>query len=457
MFKTQYKIGVIAYVLLLILAIIFYIERTVFLDISLHIFSLIVNKGFAIQNYRFNAVLTQIPPLAAIKLQLPLKAIMLIYSTGFILLYFTCYIVCGYVLKQYRYGIALLLFSLLFVTDTFYWMQSELPQGVALMVVLFAYMSDRETNKLSGIGLGLLYIGLMAVAFSHPTTAILYVYVSLFLLLDKNSNINKKLLYSSLLFYITVVVIKKVVFPTAYEANAISGSSKIFDLFPNYLNLESNKVFIKLVVKKYYWIPISLIAIAIIYIKEQKWIKLLLFCSFFFGYLLLVNVSYADGKAATFYIENLYLPLGLILGFPLVFDIFPLLERKRLLTVAVILIIASGIIRIYLTHDLYTTRLNWERNLLNKYEHEKVVIDEKTIPIDTLLMSWGSSYEFWLLSTAEKEKTSSIIIHNNIDELKYGIDLNKGFLTMWGSYPYEQLPSRYFKFSDTTSKYKIIQ
>lgn len=457
MYKKQYYLGFTFYACLLILSIVFYKERTVFLDIAFHLFAIITEGDLAIQNFRFGAAATQIFPLVASRLHMPIEAVMLIYSVGFIIYYLLCYILCGLVLKQYKYGLVLLLSSALFATDSFYWMQSELPQGLAFMVVVFAAISSKEIVRVNLLMLGLIFLGLITIAFFHPTIFIPFIFCILYLFSRPGLVQDKKLLYGSLFFFIGVLIVKQLFFSTEYDSQAAGGAGKAIQLFPHYFGLESNKVFLKHTLTKYYWIPVSVLALSIIYIVNRLWLPLAIFLSFFFGYLLLVNISYADGKAATFYIENLYLPLGIILALPIVLDIFPLLEKKKWLTPLLAIIILTGILRIYFTHDLYTARLNWERKFLDAHQSEKLIIEEKLVPMDTLLMSWGSSYEFWLLSTAEKQKTASIIIHANIPEVEYGKDSKNSFLTMWGSFPYQNLPAQYFKFTDTISSYTVIK
>ncbi len=78
-------LGLATYTLLLILAVIYYLERTVFADIAFHLFSLIMTENWTIQNFRFGALFTQFLPLLGIKLGVSLQSLLL--SVGLVSLF----------------------------------------------------------------------------------------------------------------------------------------------------------------------------------------------------------------------------------------------------------------------------------------------------------------------------------------------------------------------------------
>jgi len=343
----------------------------------------------------------------------------------------------------------------LFVSDTFYWIQSELPQGLALIVVLFAIASSQK-NNVRPFSLGLIIPGLFAVGFAHP----LLLFPTMFLLVFfffKKEIIERRMIYAMAFFYLVILFLKNTAFKTQYESQAMDGTDNFARFFPNYLDIYSNKHFLKNCAVKYYWVPVISIGIAVVYVLKKQFAKLLLFIGFLIAYLLLINVSYPDPATQDFYLENLYLPISVFIAVPLIFDIFPSLNSQRLAVFTISLIVISGLFRIYLNHKPYTNRLNWERHFLARHINEKIIVSDKKIPLDTLLMTWGTPYEFWLLSTIETGKTASIIISDHPDGLVWATDKNQSFLTTWGAYPYNELPGQYFNFKDTISKYKIIR
>src|SRR5688572_1150130 len=103
--KRLYLLGFLGYAGALILSLAFYEERTAFGDIAFHLFEIIRKDGFAIQNHRFGAILTEVFPVVGLKLGLSLSAIMKLYSSGYVLFYLLCYGICGLALKQYAWSL----------------------------------------------------------------------------------------------------------------------------------------------------------------------------------------------------------------------------------------------------------------------------------------------------------------------------------------------------------------
>ena len=457
MFKQLYKLGFLAYVALIILSIIFFKERTIFTDIAFHLFDIITKGTVTIQTHRFGAVFTQLFPLVASKLNLPLVGVMMTYSTGFIIYYTICYVICGFVFKNYKLGLALLLFNILFVSDTFFWMQSELPQGVAFTICLFAFMSSKRVNDLGAFGLAFSFFSIMTAVFFHSLMFLLLYYMVAFFLLSKKSGIEKKWLYVTLISSTLFFLLKKYVLIHSYEQGAMENTNNITELFPHYWNLYSNKRFLLNCISKYYFLPLGLGAVMLVYLVKKEWKKLFFVFFSFTVYLLLINVCYKSESVQNYYIENLYLPLGVIVGLPLVYDVFPLLEKRKIIAYcSLALIIVVGVVRIGYASKIFTKRLNWERQYLSEHGNEKLMVHESHVPLDVLLMTWGGAYEFWLLSTVETGKTASIGFYDNLQSVEWGIYDKRNFVTKWTVHPYDQLPKKYFIMTDTSTAYRVI-
>lgn len=130
-------LGLAVYVVLAILAIIFTGAHRIYY-IAFHAVTILKKKTLFIQNQRFVALFSQIFPLAAQGLHFSLKG-------GTDGLFSRIYNLLrgdfrGLYRLAYGPGLVMLLLSTLLVTDTFYWVQSELPQGLALLVFTFALL-----------------------------------------------------------------------------------------------------------------------------------------------------------------------------------------------------------------------------------------------------------------------------------------------------------------------------
>ena len=85
--KLSKNVGLFCYTILFIFAVIFFKERTIFMDASFIMFSIAKDSTLAIQNFRFGSAFIQLFPLISLKLGLPLEKIILSYSVGFVVFF----------------------------------------------------------------------------------------------------------------------------------------------------------------------------------------------------------------------------------------------------------------------------------------------------------------------------------------------------------------------------------
>jgi hypothetical protein len=234
-------LGALAYSVLFFLSLVYYQERTIFADIAFHTFTILKTKTFFIQNNRFGAFFTQLFPLVAQSLHLPLKGVLMLYSTGFVVLYGAVFFLL-HRMKQYEMALVMLLFSTLIVAETFFWIQSELPQGIAFTLLTFGLILSK--NQLSAFRpwqIALLFGMLLTVIWFHP----MLLFVLGFLLVFFKNKIEINLLKSIFWFCGLVIVFKNLVLPRAeYDMQAMGRAKNLRTLFPNYFNLQSNKDFL---------------------------------------------------------------------------------------------------------------------------------------------------------------------------------------------------------------------
>jgi hypothetical protein len=455
-------IGIATYLLLAAMAAVLFLERTVFADIAFHTVTILKQKSLFIQNQRFVAAFTQVFPLAAQSAQLSLKGVLMSYSVGFIAYYGFVFLACTLWLKQWKMGLVMLLLSTLMVTDTFYWIQSELPQGLALLTLTFALMLRYKTpERMSGWALGLLFVLWFTVAYAHPMLAfpIFFMLVFFWKRNPARAAVHPTLVTASAVFVLLVLLLKnKVLGPAGYDSEAMSRVSNLQKLFPNYFNLASNRDFLRWCLTDYYLLPIGFFTNTAFYVWQKKWFKLLLFSSFFLGYLLLVNVSIPE-SFHRFYLENLYLPLSLFVAVPLVFDVLPHFGKKgdwpRWGFAVLAVFLAARLLNIGIAHRPWMARLDWQREFLREHAG-KLLVPENSVPMKQLFMSWGSSFEFMLLSSLENpNETRLIAIDEDPNRFAWATERPRAAITEWEVWDYEQLPHRYFNPQDSTL-YRIL-
>jgi hypothetical protein len=451
-YKRLYLIGILGYGIALILAFIFYQERTEFGDIAFHLFEIISKGSLAIQNYRFAAAGTQIFPLIGYKASLPLTTIMQLYSCGFVLFYLLCYCICGFVLKQYRWGLILLFINTLFASHTFFWIQSELPQGLAILCVFFA-LSDAYPHQKWSLLLQLVL--LCVLAFVHPIIPVVFFFILLFLWLSKHFTTRRTLTMSAIfsLFY----VVKTFLFRSTYDHGSMGAIKNFRKLFPDYINLDSNYRFIHLTMTHYYWIPIAIIGISIWYFYQKNWHKLLLFLSAFFGYFLLIQVSFPNASTADCIRENLYLPLAAIIALPIVWDVFHTGRYKSLALGFTLLVVLTFCVRVLYTLPIYAERLQLLTSYVDTHRNEKIIAKPNAAGMAGQPLIWATPYESWLISTSRYNRTASIVLTDSIDFYNGMLSGKEMFISTWGYHKYSTLPPKYFILKDTINTYKVLR
>ncbi|RYU78925.1 hypothetical protein [Hymenobacter persicinus] len=96
------------------------------------------------------------------------------------------------------------------------------------------------------------------------------------------------------------------------------------------------------------------------------------------------------------------------------------------------LVLLVRVVHIGLVHKPYSERLQWAEHVLRRTEHlpqRKLLFADKDIRMDTVMMTFATSYEFWLLSSLEKPyQARSICISGNPDEHAGGLNKRQAFI-----------------------------
>ncbi|MEM8523231.1 MAG: hypothetical protein AAGG68_01245 [Bacteroidota bacterium] len=427
-------LGIVSYLLLAITAGYYFKERTVFMDVAFRIFHIVKDGDFAIQAGRFGEAITQWIPLVGSIFEFPIKWIAISYSVGMVFYYFALFLVCFFWLKQEQFALLLLLFNVFLVSYTFWWIQIEFAQAIALSLVTFAWITKAKTLRYFFNWKGILLVVLLHTLFYfHPLIPIVLIYFLLFFKISSGFKIEKRLFCIVLIFVAIEYLFKIFVLGnSSYDATAMKGLDNFARLFPNYFDLPANHNFISYCLTDYYLLPLALIVCSIFYIIHKKKYKLTLLLCFFFGYLLLINVSNYKG-ILQFHIESFYLPLSLFVLCPLVFDLFPKIKSTRLLVAILVVVLVLRIHHIERLHQPYTARVNWYENLIdkvNRSEYKKVVISSDDVPLETLWLTWASSQEIWLLSSLKNSsQPSSIMISHKPNKFAWAQGKSDVFFT----------------------------
>ncbi|WMX14904.1 hypothetical protein [Aureispira sp. CCB-E] len=452
--QKLFWLGVFSYATLALLAIVFYKERTIFCDVAFRFFAIIKADDYAIQANRFGSYFTQSFLYLSQAIGLPLKYVMINYSLGFVIYKALGFFICLNVLKKPKFAQTILLVDLLIVSETFYWIQSELVESLTFLIFYFAFLQYSAERKVHVLRLLLLLGMLITAVFFHPLSFINITFLSLFLFLSTDHRNFKKYILIAFPIMLGILAVKTLYFKTTYDTNASSGINNFVRFFPDYISIKSNRHFGHHLLTDYYFLPILWVIVLGYYAQKRFKMKFFLLFFFVLGYLLLINVSQPEGHII-FHMESFYMPLSLFISLAFVQDILPLLASKKAITLLTFIVVCR-LIHIGFQHEKFSKPLEWKQALLKETAHlenKKLAIYYKDAP-ENLMLTWGSSYEFWMLSTIETGVARSIIIYDNPNTMTPGrMHLKNVFLSQWGGSAYNDLPKAYFPFQDSTHGY----
>lgn len=457
--RRVFWLGTAVYAALAVLAAVFYLERMVFADMGFQTFHILRTGSLQIQSGRFGAACTQVFPWLAQMSGMSLKGVLLTYSLGHVLYYFTVFLLVTLVFKQWRWGLVLMLTSTLMTTHTFYWL-SEMPQGLAFLILLLAWLQNRESlYTVRWWQYPLLIAASVTAFYFHPLILYALLFCGLFFIVEKGRQPGQRALYTLVIsvFLLIAFVKYKVLKLDWYDAMSLERAAAFRELWPHWLDIQSNRDFAAWCMRDYYLIPIAVLLNGAFYIRKRDWLKAGLAVLFPAAYILVVNVPFHGGDKQ-FYLENLYLPLSLFAAVPLIFDVLPgwLPHRRMLLVLAGIA--ALRMVHIGFAHRSWTDRLQWEQAFLDRtagLPHRKLVLSEQQAPMDTLVFSWGTSTEFLMLSALKHpDSTRCMIVDASPERFDTLLAKPRLFLGAFRNYSFDDLPTRYFNLKDTSAYVK---
>lgn len=451
-------LGTGIFTLLTVMAVIFYQERMLFSDMAFQTFHILRTGSIQVQSGRFGAAGTQVFPWAAQAVGMPLKGVLLAYSMGHVLYYFGLFVFTHLVLKQWRWAAVIAFTAVLMTSHTFYWL-SEAPQGLAFLLVLLAWTDGKTHLKEIRIWQWPLWVaGTVTAFYFHPMVLYAMFFCCGWMVLGAGA-LQKKLVWVTGmgLFLLTFVVKYKILQLDWYDAMSLSRAEAFGQLWPHWFDIQSNRDFWKWCRSDYYAIPVLYSTNIILLLWRKKWLLSIWCLVFTPAYILLVNVPFHAGDRQ-FYLENLYLPLGIFAILPFIRTIFPAnestLPRIRWWMTGFVVLAGVRLLHIYHTHDRWTARLNWEKAFLQNHTGPKILTPEKNLPVDLLQFTWGLPYESLLLTSLSGPDSARTIFQYpemtpQLDSLARQPDL---FLGTFKHYKRKELPERYFRLKEVGYK-----
>ncbi len=203
------------------MSIYFYKSRITYGDTAYYLFKIIQTENFNIESYRGISVLSQWIPLILIKVNAPLKAVMIGYSLNFSLTYFMFFLITKYLLKSTFMSWGIILSATIFLHYGYYY-PTEMIFSSSIIILIATYISmiDRRTDyNINPIVYYLSsFILLLSILLIHP-----FYYLVMGAILLSFCFIYKQKIYIYFIILCCIIfLIKMYFFKSGYEASKLS-------------------------------------------------------------------------------------------------------------------------------------------------------------------------------------------------------------------------------------------
>lgn len=460
--KLPARCALAALVILLGMSVFYFRERMLFIDAPHILFHIVNEDALQVMEYRFGSAITQAVPWLAARLRTPIAGLLVAYSASFYAFFLAVALVLFYRLRHYHLVILTALYFTLFVTDTFYWSNNEVHQGIAWMMLAFGItwsMARRPMWQLVSV-----FIILFALAlYTHPLVITATAYLWFFFLSDAATRPftrRQSIILSLCLVALCVLKVfwsthhgwydgKKIEMVTGFQPARLAGV----------LSSPQFRYFAKGVKDDYWLAALIFLAGLIAAIRHKKYFAatwtILLTC----GYLALVCITYWDVARDRFYMESQYMPLTIIACTPFVYYLLPHLRARTaaIVVAAVLLIRVNDIIHSAPTFTHRVELLTAINKKMKEKNLTKVIIPAPEGAIDyPMIMTWALPSEALLLSALEGDKPLRTFTYLSQEDLVHRRHVGKDTLLGSGEKrPASLVNFRYFHF-DTTTEYQLI-
>jgi hypothetical protein len=444
-------IGSICFILLSMIAMFFFKERTVFCDTAFQLVYLLVKQKPIVMPVRMGAGLSQLIPLSAVWLGADLKTVMIIHSLSTLILYAAIFLMAYLLSKKSLVFFIIPLSLTLIVNDVFYWTVSDVQVGLIWLglyaVIIF---EDRWRDKAWLWPVHFLFILWVQVFHLLLFLPILFLVIYYY---DSISRLFSKQFFIHILLCLVAFTYR---YYTAthdwYERGKINIWSNLRTNLPHVFSLESAQLLFRNM--HFYFIYFAVLVMGVLWLLfSKKYFRALVVIAFSVGHWLLVVVT--DPNDSGFYLENMLLPLGFIAALSFVADILP---SNRWLAPLFALLMIVRVVTIYDAHEKYSDRLKtYDRYI--RYARSTylngVFVDANRTDKDKFFMPWGSGFESMLLSGLDGND-GCVIVQIDSEPARFDSLMHSGTLPIMTGPTWDKakIPPQYFKFKG--KGYEII-
>jgi hypothetical protein len=462
--RNAYYIALSVILILAIAAVWTYRERMLFIDPAWVTFNIINTKTFSFSEHRYGAFITQLFPLAGTYLGLSIKTILILYALSFYLFYATVAFLTGTVFKQPWLTILLALYLTLFVSDSYYWPNNEVHQGIAWMCLFLGYylFLSKESIKKKSFHYVLLFLLAFLAISCHLLVIVPLIFLWIFI--HKEHSLptwvrNRHVITVSLIITFWIVVRYLLSTSGWYDSVKLSGINEVsFYRLRTILQTGQAQSFIVLLLNNY-WLAILVFAGSCwVLWRKRDFIGLAILLIFTGGYFCLICLTFPEAynRDLRFYMESEWMAWTIIISYPLI--IFLSKTTSNYFPILLLLLFSVRLLYIFNSYDFFHARykrLEVTLAALQKAHIKKaIMIKEENAAKDWFIMDWGLPIETMLLSGIQGQQilTTLKMVHDN---QTHNIPSTDSFHSCFRIQPIAQLNKQYF-IIDTIQPYQKL-
>ncbi len=452
-----------AILVLLVMAVVFFKERMLYIDAPHMLFRIINDGHIHIEEHRYGSFISQFFPWLGVRLHLPLRSLMMFYSTGFYVFYLAVGLLLVYKYRNYGLAILLGLYLTVFVSDTYYWPNNEVHQGIAWLLLAFAVCLSARAQRLPLPVQVLLFSALFFLAiWTHPLVMLAAVYLWFFYIAGGQVSALTK--HQAILFSVILVGLSIVKFYQGmhhgYDSSKIETLTGFdFHRLKAIFTSPQFHFFVKGCTTRYFFLPVLFLAGLAGLLLDKKYLLFVWTVLFSAGYLFLTCATYWDFTLRSF-MESEYMPLVIICCAPFVYYVLPKMKPAVGLTVLG-LVYLLRLVFIIMAAAPFTNRVELLDSMNEKMKQKnltKIIITKPLPPgIDSaLIWNWGAPVESIFLSALKGERPMRTFIFLSRDDMRFfNTAARDTLLGSWEKRAAANINSRYVAI-DTTTSYKVM-
>ncbi len=458
--KNVALVTLVVFGLLLIASCIYFKERILFIDAPHQLFRMINDGEWQILDSRYGSMLSQAFPFYGAKMHLPLRWLMILYSSGFYIFYLLVAMLLVFRYKNYGLALLFALYLTLFVSEAFYCTTTE---GFGLLFLAYGssfHVADRYKSNVPLVAVFVLSFALAM--WTHPLVILVAVNLWFFFWLRGEEWPFTKVQSWILSIILLALAVAKIQQGSnhGYDSSKIEvvtnfQPGKILELYKS----PQFKFFMHGCMNNY-WLFVLIFLAGLAALAYQK--KYLLFLLTLFstvGYCVLVVITFWDIHSNRFYIESEYMPVTIISSAPFVYYILPRLNKKMALWLVIAIFSIRGIYIINAA-PVFTHRVEMVGSILGKMKEKgitKLIIPGPVAEVDkVMLMNWALPTESIVLSSLNGDQPQLTFVFGDTHEIKSLVNTGKDtMIGCWERRPISKFNTFYYM-PDTNRQYQVM-